>query len=58
MLEYKGYEVTQTDHSIYMYRNGRFVLHASVDGMMEEEELHQTLDFLITKCINFKKNSK
>ena len=55
MLEYKGFEVKQTEHSIYLYQNGRFVLHASVTARMDEEELYQTLDFLIANCTDYGK---
>lgn len=54
MFEYRGYEVEQTDHSIYMYQNGKFVLHASITGKMGEDELYETLDCLIDTCIRFR----
>lgn len=56
MFEYKGYQVEQTDHGIYMYQNGRFKLHASTTGRMSEEELYQSLDFFIANCINHDMN--
>ncbi|MDD3415445.1 MAG: hypothetical protein PHY47_15790 [Lachnospiraceae bacterium] len=51
MFEHKGYVVGQTDQSIFIYKNDRLVLHASTNGKMDEEELMETVDFLIDKCI-------
>ena len=55
MFKYKGYQVEQTEHSIYLYQNNKFVMHVSIDEEMEEEELYQTLDFLITTGMNLAK---
>lgn len=51
MFEHKGYVVGQTDQSIFINKNDRLVLHASTNGKMDEEELMETVDFLIDKCI-------
>lgn len=55
MFKYNGYQVEQIEHSIYLYQNNKFVMHASIDEEMDKEELYQTLDFLITNSMNLAK---
>lgn len=51
MLEYRGYVIEQTDRSIFLYKNDRFVMHVSVAGHMNEDELMETVDSFIGKFI-------
>lgn len=58
MLEYKGYEVCQTGHSLYLYQNGRFVAHALLAGAVGEDELYEVLDSMIGCFAELEKQGK
>ena len=51
MLEYKGYVIVQTDedgfHDIVAYQNGRFAFQACTDSYLEDDELKDTVDYLL-----------
>ena len=51
MLEYKGYVIVQTDedefHDIVAYQNGRFAFQACTDSHLENDNLKDTVDYLL-----------
>ena len=59
MFEYKGYVIVQTDedgfHDIIAYQNGIFAFQACTDSHLEDDELKNTVDYLLNL---FKDNQK
>ena len=59
MFEYKGYVIVQTDeegfHDIVAYQNGRFAFQACTDSHLEDDELKDTVNYLLNL---FKDNQK
>ena len=59
MLEYNGYVIEQSNqapfYDVMVYKDGRFVMHASVSGVLEEEELKTVVDQMIELSRNFQK---
>lgn len=48
MTEHNGYVISQmSDGDVTVYKDGRFYLHATLSGYMEEEALIETIDQLI-----------
>ena len=58
MLEYRGYEVCQTGHSLYLYQNGSFVAHASLMQNVDGEKLYEVLDSMIDSFAELAELSK
>ena len=48
MFEYNGYIIDQSTkapfYDVVVYRNGKFILHASMNEVLEEEELKVAVD--------------
>ena len=59
MLEYNGYVIEQSNqapfYDVMVYKDGRFVMQASVSGVLEEEELKTAVDQMIELSRNFQK---
>lgn len=57
-VEHNGYVLVQTDNDGFMaYKDGKFFLHASTTGFMEEEEQIEAFDQLL-KVVNNSKDAK
>ena len=59
MLEYNGYVIEQSNkapfYDVMVYMDGKFVMQASVSGVLEEEELKKAVDQMIELSRNFQK---
>ena len=59
MFEYNGYIIDQSTkapfYDVMVYKDGRFVMQASVSGVLEEEELKTAVDQMIELSRNFQK---
>ena len=59
MLEYNGYVIEQSNqapfYDVMVYKDGRFIMQASVSGVLEEEELKKAVDQMIELSIIFQK---
>ena len=59
MFEYNGYIIEQSMkapfYDVVVYRNGKFILHASMSEVLEEEELKVAVDQMLELSRNFQK---
>ena len=59
MFEYNGYIIDQSTkapfYDVVVYRNGKFILHASMNEVLEEEELKSAVDQMLELNRNFQK---
>ena len=59
MFEYNGYIIDQSTkapfYDVVVYRSGKFILHASMNEVLEEEELKVAVDQMLELNRNFQK---
>ena len=59
MFKYNGYIIDQSTkapfYDVVVYRNGKFILHASMNEVLEEEELKVAVDQMLELSRNFQK---